>query len=59
MNECYEFTAMKRNSISGSQSRSVKEYMTCGDSEPVILHGQQTEIWILLKDLDTARVTMK
>jgi hypothetical protein len=30
--------------------------MACGDTENVILYGQQTEIWIWLNDLDTARV---
>jgi hypothetical protein len=49
---------VKHNSISGSKSRSVNEHMTCGDTEPVILYGQQTEIRIWLNDLDTARVTM-
>lgn len=49
---------MKLNIDSGSKSRSVKEHMTCGNTGPVILYGQQTEIWIWLNDLDTARVTM-
>ena len=49
---------MKHNSAPRSNSRSVKEHMTRGDTKPVILYGQQTEIWIWLNDLDTARVTI-
>jgi hypothetical protein len=47
---------VKNNSVCGSKGRSVQVHMTCGDIEPVILYGQQREIWVWHNDIDTARV---